>query len=646
MGLSVMQREVSECTTSTFITLLEVQRKHAMIEWCMKVGLIATCFVCPKCGDHMHLCERKGSKEGFEWRCRKQGPMNVHGVCRSIKKGSWFSHLSLCDILIITRCCFLKMGNESLMQEVKVHEHSAVDWFMFCREVCMMTVYLYSSSEIYRLNLEQGRFLNPYQTNASSINKIVVHPGYDLIACGTVEGKVEAWDPRMRQRVGILDCALSCMADNTFVEGFPSVTALSFKDGLTLGVGTFTGQILLYDVRTNKPFMVKDHMYGLPIKNVEFIKSEELVASLDPKCVKFWKQKTGKPYTTIQAPAHLNDLCFVPETGLLFLANEDKKILTYFIPSIGPAPQWCCFLDNITEELEESKQDAVYDDYKFVTKKELEELHLDHLQGTSLLRAYMHGYFMDIRLYNKARAIIQPMAYKDLKKKMVHNKIELERKNQVVVEELPNVNREYAQKLLEKKVNEKLQVPTPFEDERFKDLFKNPDFKINETDEEYARIKSTVEKTNKKKVNIISMSDQMKTLEEEETNKADYTSSEEEDESEDDEDEGEDESESEDSLDESSVPSKKKEKIFEAVDSERFSMLHNDKEEEDSLVPIAERLKKENSSFKQCESFSGNKVVTFTVKEKEEKQSKMEQERKAHMKDRAKYRRPAKYLRK
>ncbi|KFM59426.1 Nucleolar protein 10, partial [Stegodyphus mimosarum] len=473
-----------------------------------------------------------------------------------------------------------------------------------------------ASSEIYRLNLEQGRFLNPYQTNASSINKIVVHPGYDLIACGTVEGKVEAWDPRMRQRVGILDCALSCMADNTFVEGFPSVTALSFKDGLTLGVGTFTGQILLYDVRTNKPFMVKDHMYGLPIKNVEFIKSEELVASLDPKCVKFWKQKTGKPYTTIQAPAHLNDLCFVPDTGLLFLANEDKKILTYFIPSIGPAPQWCCFLDNITEELEESKQDAVYDDYKFVTKKELEELHLDHLQGTSLLRAYMHGYFMDIRLYNKAKAIIQPMAYKDLKKKMVRNKIELERKNQVVVEELPNVNREYAQKLLEKKVNEKLQVPTPFEDERFKDLFKNPDFKISETDEEYARIKSTVEKTNKKKVNIISESDQMKTLEEEETNKADYTSSEEEDESEEEEDEDEGESETEDSLDETSVPSKKKEKIFEAVDSERFSMLQNDKEEEDSLVPIGERLKKENSSFEQHESSAGNKVVTFTVKKK------------------------------
>lgn len=69
--------------------------------------------------------------------------------------------------------------------------------------------------------------------------------------------------------------------------------------------------------------------------------------------------------------------------------------------SIGPAPKWCSFLDNLTEELEESNEMAIYDDYKFITHKEIEELGLAHLVGTNLLRAYMHGYFMDIRLYRK-----------------------------------------------------------------------------------------------------------------------------------------------------------------------------------------------------------------------------------------------------
>jgi len=44
------------------------------------------------------------------------------------------------------------------------------------------------------------------------------------------------------------------------------------------------------------------------------------------------------------------------------------------VQSIGPAPRWCSFLDNLTEELEEDPEPVVYDDYKFVTTKNLEEL--------------------------------------------------------------------------------------------------------------------------------------------------------------------------------------------------------------------------------------------------------------------------------
>ncbi|XP_042903569.1 nucleolar protein 10 [Parasteatoda tepidariorum] len=498
-----------------------------------------------------------------------------------------------------------------------------------------------ASSEIYRLNLEQGRYLNSYQTDASSINKIAVHSGLDMIVCGTVEGKIEAWDPRMRQRISILDCAMSCMAENTIVDGFPSVTSLSFKHGLTLAVGTYTGQTLLYDIRTNKPFIVKDNLYGLPIKNIEFIKNEDLVASLDSKCVKFWKQNTGKNYTTIQTPVHLNDLCIVPNSGLLFLANEEKKILSYFIPNIGPAPKWCCFLDNITEELEESKQDTVYDDYKFVTKKELEELHLDHLQGTNLLRAYMHGYFMDIRLYNKARSIVQPEAYKDVKKKMVRNKIESERRNQVIVKQLPNVNREYAQRLLEMKASDKKGV-TPLDDDRFKAMFENPDYEIKETDEEYNRMKAVIERAAKKKkgFTVFANMDQMEALKDEDKKKEDYTSSEEEESEEEDEPE-------EDLEDESEEESEAKQKpSFKAVDSDRFSLLNKDNEEEDKMVPIEERLRNFTSSAKATESKGGNKELTFTLKKHSEKQSKREEERKTHLKERAQFRRPAKYRRK
>ncbi len=38
---------------------------------------------------------------------------------------------------------------------------------------------------------------------------------------------------------------------------------------------------------------------------------------------------------------------------------------------------------------------------RFVTRADLSKLGLDHLMGTPLLRAYMHGFFVDNRLYNK-----------------------------------------------------------------------------------------------------------------------------------------------------------------------------------------------------------------------------------------------------
>lgn len=57
------------------------------------------------------------------------------------------------------------------------------------------------------------------------------------------------------------------------------------------------------------------------------------------------------------------------------------KYLILSFQSLGSAPKWCGFLDALTEELEESNTETVYDDYKFVTEKQLEELGLSHLIG-------------------------------------------------------------------------------------------------------------------------------------------------------------------------------------------------------------------------------------------------------------------------
>lgn len=42
---------------------------------------------------------------------------------------------------------------------------------------------------------------------------------------------------------------------------------------------------------------------------------------------------------------------------------DTPKVHVHFIPSLGPAPAWCSFLEGLTEEMEEAAP-AVYDDYR------------------------------------------------------------------------------------------------------------------------------------------------------------------------------------------------------------------------------------------------------------------------------------------
>ncbi|KYN19287.1 Nucleolar protein 10 [Trachymyrmex cornetzi] len=358
------------------------------------------------------------------------------------------------------------------------------------------------SNKIYRINLERGQFLQSFETEATTINKCEINPLHHLLTVGTQEGKIEAWDPRVRNKVGVLDCVLHCITQEK-LETVPAITALKFQGGLNLGVGTSTGHVLIYDIRSNKPLLVKDHMYGLPIKCIDFHQKMDLVYSMDSSIVKIWKKDSGKLYTSIEAQHNFNDLSVIPNSGMLLTANESVKMQVYYIPSLGPAPYWCSFLDNLTEELEELNYDIIYDDYKFVTDKELDELSLSHLKGTNLLRAYMHGYFMDIRLYRKARDAMKPFEFEEYKKKRIRDRIKEEAVSRVQIQKLPSVNQELALKLMgNANINNKKKQTSSnlLKDERFKALFNNPDFQVDKNSEEYALLNPVVSQLAKNKV--------------------------------------------------------------------------------------------------------------------------------------------------
>ena len=116
----------------------------------------------------------------------------------------------------------------------------------------------------------------------------------------------------------------------------PQISSLAFRDGLNMAVGTSTGHILLYDIRSSRPLLIKDHFYGIPIKKLLFHSTLDQVISLDAKSVKIWDRATGKPYTSIESEtAELNDICAYEGSGLIFMANEQPKMQVHYIPSLG-----------------------------------------------------------------------------------------------------------------------------------------------------------------------------------------------------------------------------------------------------------------------------------------------------------------------
>jgi ribosome biogenesis protein ENP2 len=100
---------------------------------------------------------------------------------------------------------------------------------------------------------------------------------------------------------------------------------------------------------------------------------------------------------------------------------------------MGSAPKWCAFLENLTEEMEESKDTVLYEDYKFLTPNDLQQLNATHLIGTPMLKAYMHGYFIEMRAYQKLLSVSDPFAYEKYRKEQINEKLNALREKRIQV---------------------------------------------------------------------------------------------------------------------------------------------------------------------------------------------------------------------
>uniref|UniRef100_K3X238 Uncharacterized protein n=1 Tax=Globisporangium ultimum (strain ATCC 200006 / CBS 805.95 / DAOM BR144) TaxID=431595 RepID=K3X238_GLOUD len=431
------------------------------------------------------------------------------------------------------KLCFLQT-DRNLTFHAPYGTHYSLRIPKFGRDMCYhrenCDIYVAASgTDVYRVNLDQGRFLAPLELNAPAANVVKLNPIHQMLGVGCEDGTVECWDTRSQRRVGILDGIVAYaggVSASSFDEAPVQVTALEFDDdGLTFGVGTSNGHCMLYDLRSSKPLLQKSHQYGLPIIDLKFHDYSKKVVSSDAKVIKIWDKRDGEIFTNVETPSEVRDVCLVEgsqgKSGVLLVAGEQERVMSYYLPELGIAPKWCSFLDSLTEELEEEAQSTVYDDYKFVTRKELLSFGLEHMIGTPLLKAYMHGFFMDARLHAKVKAIAEPFAYDKWRKEKLQAKMEAKQSNRITIQRrLPKVNRAVAERLLsskdKKSKNKKIgsddeeedkeeeraagdAFANPLGDDRFSRMFTSKDFEVDEDHDTYKLLHPNAAAGNAKK---------------------------------------------------------------------------------------------------------------------------------------------------
>lgn len=219
----------------------------------------------------------------------------------------------------------------------------------------------------------------------------------------------------------------------------------------------------------------------------------------------------GTLIASIQPNSSVNGVAVWPESGLVFVPKDEKRVGVYHVPAMGIAPRWCSFLDSMAVDLEEQAKDdmtAVFNDMQFVTKSELDQLGASHLLGTEYVRPYMHGFFINIRLYKKLKTVSEPFAFEEYRKQRVRERLESRRKMRISVPKEAKANLQLLKRLqveteqegqqnavdsddqqhkkLRKRSKGKKstqeQARQLLADERFARIFSNPDFEIEEAE--------------------------------------------------------------------------------------------------------------------------------------------------------------------
>ncbi|AFM98728.1 hypothetical protein EHEL_080230 [Encephalitozoon hellem ATCC 50504] len=223
-----------------------------------------------------------------------------------------------------SKICILR--NDRTMEfHAKYGYHEGVKTPTLCFDACLNKFRAEvmsggKGSNIYRFNLDQGRFLRSYAVAMDEVWSVRMNECNGLIGIGGGNA-VQFIDQRCKEIV-------------KSVEYNESPSSIDFSDnGIDFGVGTSEGIVYFHDLRARKPLLTIRH--GDKIKRVTF--SRKILVSMD-KCGLKYCNRSGVvgEYT---GSAEMN--CFACDGGITFIGFDNGEISEVMSEDLGEIPQWC-----------------------------------------------------------------------------------------------------------------------------------------------------------------------------------------------------------------------------------------------------------------------------------------------------------------
>lgn len=261
--------------------------------------------------------------------------------------------------------------------------------------------------QIYRVDLQEGRFRTSWDTpslsqklissDAFGVNALVYSPETCLTFAADGHS-LTTYDARTKGGV----------VSNIMLEDEGTAVAVD-KTGLQIAVGTCESDIILYDIRSSHPLHQFTHHSDLPIREINFHTSYSTytLISADSRSIRMFRPEEStnksKLFCVIEPDVTINSFTVFPGSGLLMVPCEDMVINTFYVPDLGPSPAFAAFLDDLAADMSTNALTSSYEGLYFVTKEDLEKVGLDLVADSSLCIPYMHGFYINKALYDKAK---------------------------------------------------------------------------------------------------------------------------------------------------------------------------------------------------------------------------------------------------